>query len=148
MKKILISLMIGISITSMAGCSSDEMKSAIKNNTTIVEQNNIIDDFILKQRSNDMETLVDYINGKITLNNMKEHFTVFGPYWVKNYKDLKNITEEQEQFCIDYIDFCDGMVNYYPSDEPLSEVIDKLISIYDSQGYTSDRVVQWEKENK
>lgn len=148
MKKMLIGLLVGISIMSMAGCTSNEMKSHIENNTTIVEENNVIDDFILEQRSDDMETMVNYINGKITLNDMKDHFTVFSPYWVKEYKEIKNITKEQKQFCIDYIDFCEGMINYYPSDEPLSDVMDKLTSIYDSCGYTSDKVVKWEEENK
>lgn len=148
MKKMLIGLLVGTSMLSMSGCTSSEIKSHIENNTTIVEENNIIDDFILEQRSDDMETLVNYINGKITLDDMKDHFTVFSPYWVKEYKEIKNITKEQKQFCIAYIDFCEGMINYYPSDEPLSDVMDKLTSIYDSCGYTSDKVVKWEAESK
>ena len=40
------------------------------------------------------------------------------------------------------------MINYYPSDEPFSDVLDKLTNIYDRYGYTSDKVVQWEEENK
>lgn len=148
MKKMLIGLLVGTSMLSMVGCTSNEIKSHIENDTTIVEENNIIDDFILEQRSDDMETMVNYINGNISLNDMKDHFTVFSPYWVKEYNDIKNITEDQKQFCINYIEFCEGMINYYPSDEPFSDVLDKLTNIYDSCGYTSDRVVQWEEENK
>ena len=148
MKKMLINLMIGISMITLVGCTSNEIKSHIENDTTIVEENNIIDDFILEQRSDDMETMVNYINGNISLNDMKDHFTVFSPYWVKEYNDIKNITEDQKQFCINYIEFCEGMINYYPSDEPIADIIDKLAGIYDTYGYTSDKVVQWEKENK
>ena len=91
MKKMLINLTIGISMITIVGCTSNEIKSHIENDTTIVEENNIIDDFILEQRSDDMETMVNYINGNISLNDMKDHFTVFSPYWVKEYNDIKNI---------------------------------------------------------
>ena len=148
MKKMLINLMIGISMITMVGCTSNEIKSHVENNTTIVEENNVIDDFILEQRSKDMETMIDFMSGKITLSDMKDHFTLYSPYWVNEYKEIKNITEDQKQFCINYIEFCEGMVNYYPSDEPFSDVMDKLTSIYDNQGYTSDKVVKWEEENK
>ena len=148
MKKMLINLMLGILMLTMVGCTSNEIKSHIENDTTIVEENNVIDDFILEQRSDDMETMVNYINGNISLNDMKDHFTVFSPYWVKEYKEIKNITEDQKQFCINYIEFCDGVINYYPQDEQFSDLMDKLTKVYDSNGYTSDRVAQWEKENK
>ena len=65
MKKMLINLMIGISVITMVGCTSNEIKSHIENDTTVVEENNVIDDFILEQRSEDMEILVNYINGNI-----------------------------------------------------------------------------------
>ena len=132
--------------------SIDEFKMFSIDDITLNDMNNvkpyIIDDFILEQRSDDMETMVNYINGNISLNDMKDHFTVFSPYWVKEYNDIKNITEDQKQFCINYIEFCEGMINYYPSDEPFSDVLDKLTNIYDRYGYTSDKVVQWEEENK
>lgn len=148
MKKMLINLMVGISMVAMVGCTSNEMKSHVENNTTIVEENNIIDDFILEQRHDDLGVMLDYMGGKITLNDMKDHFTLYSPYWVKEYKEIKNITEDQKQFCIEYIDFCDGIKNYYPQDEQFSDVMDKLTKIYDNNGYTSDKVVQWEEENK
>lgn len=148
MKKMLINLMVGISMVAMVGCTSNEMKSHVENNTTIVEENNVIDDFILEQRHDDLGVMLDYMGGKITLNDMKDHFTLYSPYWVKEYKEIKNITEDQKQFCIEYIDFCDGIKNYYPQDEQFSDVMDKLTKIYDNNGYTSDKVVQWEEENK
>lgn len=148
MKKMLINLMVGISMVTMVGCTSNEIKSHVENNTTIVEENNVIDDFILEQRHDDLGVMLDYMAGKITLNDMKDHFTTFSPYWVKEYKEIKNITEEQKQFCIDYIEFCDGIKNYYPQDEQFSDLMDKLTKIYDNNGYTSDRVAQWEEENK
>lgn len=148
MKKMLINLMVGISMVAMVGCTSNEMKSHVENNTTIVEENNVIDDFILEQRHDDLGVMLDYMGGKITLNDMKDHFTLYSPYWVKEYKEIKNITEDQKQFCIDYIDFCDGIKNYYPQDEQFSDVMDKLTKIYDNNGYTSDKVVQWEEDNK
>lgn len=148
MKKMLINLMVGISMITMVGCTSNEIKSHVENNTTIVEENNVIDDFILEQRHDDLGVMLDYMGGKITLNDMKDHFSLYSPYWVKEYKDIKNITEDQKQFCIDYIEFCDGIKNYYPQDEQFSDVMDKLTKIYDNNGYTSDKVVQWEEENK
>lgn len=148
MKKMLVNLMVGISMITMVGCTSNEIKSHVENNTTIVEENNVIDDFILEQRHDDLGIMLDYMGGKITLNDMKDHFTAFSPYWVKEYKEIKNITEDQKQFCIDYIDFCDGIINYYPQDEQFSDLMDKLTKVYDNHGYTSDRVVQWEEENK
>lgn len=148
MKKMLINLMVGISMITMVGCTSNEIKSHVENNTTIVEENNVIDDFILEQRNDDLGIMLDYMGGKITLNDMKDHFSLYSPYWVKEYKEIKNITEDQKQFCIDYIDFCDGIKNYYPQDEQFSDVMDKLTKIYDNNGYTSDRVVQWEEDNK
>ena len=148
MKKMLVNLMVGISMITMVGCTSNEIKSHVENNTTIVEENNVIDDFILEQRHDDLGIMLDYMGGKITLNDMKDHFTAFSPYWVKEYKEIKNITEDQKQFCIDYIDFCDGIINYYPQDEQFSDLMDKLVAVYDNNGYTSDRVVQWEEENK
>lgn len=148
MKKMLINLMVGISMVAMVGCTSNEMKSHVENNTTIVEENNTIDDFILEQRHDDLGVMIDYMGGRITLNDMKDHFTLYSPYWVKEYKEIKNITEDQKQFCIEYIDFCDGIKNYYPQDEQFSDVMDKLTKIYDNNGYTSDKVVQWEEENK
>lgn len=148
MKKMLVNLMVGISMVTMIGCTSNEIKSHVENNTTIVEENNVIDDFILEQRHDDLGVMLDYMSGKITLNDMKDHFTLFSPYWVKEYKEIKNITEDQKQFCIDYIEFCDGIMNYYPQDEPISDLMDKLTKIYDSNGYTSDKVAQWEEENK
>lgn len=148
MKKMLINLMVGISMVAMVGCTSNEMKSHVENNTTIVEENNVIDDFILEQRHDDLGIMLDYMGGKITLNDMKDHFSLYSPYWVKEYKEIKNITEDQKQFCIEYIDFCDGIKNYYPQDEQFSDVMDKLTKIYDNNGYTSDKVVQWEEENK
>lgn len=148
MKKMLINLMVGISMVAMVGCTSNEIKSHVENNTTIVEENNVIDDFILEQRHDDLGVMLDYMGGKITLNDMKDHFSLYSPYWVKEYKEIKNITEDQKQFCIDYIEFCDGIMNYYPQDEQFSDLMDKLTKIYDSNGYTSDRVVQWEEENK
>lgn len=148
MKKMLVNLMVGISMITMVGCTSNEIKSHVENNTTIVEENNVIDDFILEQRHDDLGIMLDYMGGKITLNDMKDHFTAFSPYWVKEYKEIKNITEDQKQFCIDYIEFCDGIINYYPQDEQFSDLMDKLVAVYDNNGYTSDRVVQWEEENK
>lgn len=148
MKKMLINLMVGISMITMVGCTSNEIKSHVENNTTIVEENNVIDDFILEQRHDDLGIMLDYMGGKITLNDMKDHFSLYSPYWVKEYKEIKNITEDQKQFCIDYIEFCDGIKNYYPQDEQFSDVMDKLTKIYDNNGYTSDRVVQWEEDNK
>lgn len=148
MKKMLINLMVGISMVAMVGCTSNEIKSHVENNTTIVEENNVIDDFILEQRHDDLGVMLDYMGGKINLNDMKDHFTAFSPYWVKEYKEIKNITEDQKQFCIDYIEFCDGIINYYPQDEQFSDLMDKLTKVYDNHGYTSDRVVQWEEENK
>ena len=148
MKKMLINLMVGISMITMVGCTSNEIKSHVENNTTIVEENNVIDDFILEQRHDDLGIMLDYMGGKITLNDMKDHFTAFSPYWVKEYKEIKNITQDQKQFCIDYIEFCDGIINYYPQDEQFSDLMDKLTKVYDNHGYTSDRVVQWEEENK
>lgn len=148
MKKMLINLMVGISMVAMVGCTSNEIKSHVENNTTIVEENNVIDDFILEQRHDDLGVMLDYMGGKINLNDMKDHFTAFSPYWVKEYKEIKNITEDQKQFCIDYIEFCDGIINYYPQDEQFSDLMDKLTKVYDNNGYTSDRVVQWEEENK
>lgn len=148
MKKMLINLMVGISMITMVGCTSNEMKSHVENNTTIVEENNVIDDFILEQRHDDLGVMIDYMGGRITLNDMKDHFTLYSPYWVKEYKEIKNITEDQKQFCIEYIDFCDGIKNYYPQDEQFSDVMDKLTKIYDNNGYTSDKVVPWEEENK
>lgn len=148
MKKMLINLMVGISMITMVGCTSNEIKSHVENNTTIVEENNVIDDFILEQRHDDLGVMLDYMGGKINLNDMKDHFTAFSPYWVKEYKEIKNITEDQKQFCIDYIEFCDGIINYYPQDEQFSDLMDKLTKVYDNHGYTSDRVVQWEEENK
>lgn len=148
MKKMLVNLMVGISMITMVGCTSNEIKSHVENNTTIVEENNVIDDFILEQRHDDLGIMLDYMGGKITLNDMKDHFTAFSPYWVKEYKEIKNITEDQKQFCIDYIEFCDGIINYYPQDEQFSDLMDKLTKVYDNHGYTSDRVVQWEEENK
>lgn len=148
MKKMLINLMVGISMITMVGCTSNEIKSHVENNTTIVEENNVIDDFILEQRHDDLGVMLDYMGGKITLNDMKDHFSLYSPYWVKEYKEIKNITEDQKQFCIDYIEFCDGIMNYYPQDEQFSDLMDKLTKIYDSNGYTSDKVVQWEEENK
>lgn len=148
MKKMLINLMVGISMVTMVGCTSNEIKSHVENNTTIVEENNVIDDFILEQRHDDLGVMLDYMGGKITLNDMKDHFTLYSPYWVKEYKEIKNITEDQKQFCIDYIEFCDGIMNYYPQDEQFSDLMDKLTKIYDSNGYTSDKVAQWEEENK
>ena len=148
MKRMLINLMVGISLIAMVGCTSNEMKSHVENNTTIVEANNVIDDFILEQRHDDLGVMLDYMGGKISLNDMKDHFTRLSPYWVKEYKEIKNITEDQKQFCIAYIDFCDGIINYYPQDEQFSDLMDKLIAVYDNHGYTSDRVVQWEEENK
>lgn len=148
MKKMLINLMVGISMVAMVGCTSNEMKSHVENNTTIVEENNTIDDFILEQRHDDLGVMIDYMGGRITLNDMKDHFTLYSPYWVKEYKEIKNITEDQKQFCIEYIDFCDGIKNYYPQDEQFSDVMDKLTKIYDNNGYTSDKVVQWEEDNK
>ena len=148
MKKILITLMVGLALAGMVGCSSNEIKSYIENDTTIVEENNVVDDFILEQRHEDLGVMLDYMSGEITLNDMKDHFTVFSPYWVKEYKGIKNITEDQKQFCIDYIDFCDGIMNYYPQDEQFSDLMDKLTKVYDNSGYTSDRVAQWEEENK
>lgn len=148
MKKMLINLMVGISMVAMVGCTSNEMKSHVENNTTIVEENNVIDDFILEQRHDDLGVMIDYMGGRITLNDMKDHFTLYSPYWVKEYKEIKNITEDQKHFCIEYIDFCDGIKNYYPQDEQFSDVMDKLTKIYDNNGYTSDKVVQWEEENK
>lgn len=148
MKKMLINLMVGISMVTMVGCTSNEIKSHVENNTTIVEENNVIDDFILEQRHDDLGIMLDYMGGKITLNDMKDHFSLYSPYWVKEYKEIKNITEDQKQFCIDYIEFCDGIMNYYPQDEQFSDLMDKLTKIYDSNGYTSDKVAQWEEENK
>ena len=148
MKKMLINLMVGISMVTMVGCTSNEIKSHVENNTTIVEENNVIDDFILEQRHDDLGVMLDYMGGKITLNDMKDHFTLYSPYWVKEYKEIKNITEEQKQFCMDYIEFCDGIMNYYPQDEQFSDLMDKLTKIYDNNGYTSDRVVKWEEDNK
>lgn len=148
MKKMLINLMVGISMITMVGCTSNEIKSHVENNTTIVEENNVIDDFILEQRHDDLGIMLDYMGGKITLNDMKDHFSLYSPYWVKEYKEIKNITEDQKQFCIDYIEFCDGIMNYYPQDEQFSDLMDKLTKIYDSNGYTSDKVAQWEEENK
>lgn len=148
MKKMLINLMVGISMVAMVGCTSNEIKSHVENNTTIVEENNVIDDFILEQRHDDLGIMLDYMGGKITLNDMKDHFSLYSPYWVKEYKEIKNITEDQKQFCIDYIEFCDGIMNYYPQDEQFSDLMDKLTKIYDSNGYTSDKVAQWEEENK
>lgn len=148
MKKMLVNLMVGISMITMVGCTSNEIKSHVENNTTIVEENNVIDDFILEQRHDDLGVMLDYMGGKINLNDMKDHFTAFSPYWVKEYKEIKNITEDQKQFCIDYIEFCDGIINYYPQDEQFSDLMDKLTKVYDNHGYTSDRVVQWEEENK
>lgn len=148
MKKMLVNLMVGISMITMVGCTSNEIKSHVENNTTIVEENNVIDDFILEQRHDDLGIMLDYMGGKINLNDMKDHFTAFSPYWVKEYKEIKNITEDQKQFCIDYIEFCDGIINYYPQDEQFSDLMDKLTKVYDNHGYTSDRVVQWEEENK
>ena len=148
MKKMLVNLMVGISMITMVGCTSNEIKSHVENNTTIVEENNVIDDFILEQRHDDLGIMLDYMGGKITLNDMKDHFTAFSPYWVKEYKEIKNITQDQKQFCIDYIEFCDGIINYYPQDEQFSDLMDKLTKVYDNHGYTSDRVVQWEEENK
>lgn len=148
MKKMLINLMVGISMVTMVGCTSNEIKSHVENNTTIVEENNVIDDFILEQRHDDLGVMLDYMGGKITLNDMKDHFSLYSPYWVKEYKEIKNITEDQKQFCIDYIEFCDGIMNYYPQDEQFSDLMDKLTKIYDNNGYTSDKVAQWEEENK
>lgn len=148
MKKMLISLMVGISMVAMVGCSSNEMKSHIENDTNIVEENDVIDDIILNQRYTDLGVVLDYMEGKIDLKKMKDNFGMFSNYSLIHYEDYKNITEEQRQFCLDYIDFCEWSKYYYPSDTPISEFMDKLVKIYNDNGYTGDRAVEWEEENK
>lgn len=261
MKKMLVNLMVGISMITMIGCTSNEIKSHVENNTTIVEENEAVDNLIYKQREKDTKVaneymwdeielheidnyfkgvressiynykvfgelteqqktfcldyidLIDsitkdsmiiskdpegfydslndfyndhgyringglntndstklddgdkfileqrgfdefvidqYINGDISLQSFKEHFNSEHAYLIYNYTEFTSIfnTSNQKQFCIDYIEFCDGIINYYPQDEPVSDLIDKLTKIYDSNGYTSDRVIKWEGENK
>lgn len=262
MKKMLINLMVGISMVAMVGCTSNEIKSHVENNTTIVEENEEVDNLIYKQREKDTKIaneymwdevglheidnyfkdvressiynykvfgelteqqkafcldyidLIDsivkdsfiisndpegfynslndfynehgyringglntndkteldygdkyileqrgfdefvinkYINGDISLQSFKEHFNYEGgAYTIYNYTEFTAIfhTSNQKQFCIDYIEFCDGIINYYPQDEPISDLMDKLAKVYDNNGYTSDKTIKWEGENK
>lgn len=263
MKKMFISLMVGISMVAMVGCSSNEIKSHIENDTTIVEENEMVDNLIMEQRekdtkianeymwdeiglheidnyfkevkdssiynyevfkelteqqkqfcldyidlidsivkdsfiiSNDPEGFYDslndfynehgyrvngglntndktklsdgdkyileqrgfddytfnqYINGEITLQEMKEHFDEVHSYPIFHYNEsgwnTMFTSSNQKQFCLDYIDFCEGIINYYPQDEPMDDLKNKLFKIYDDYGYTSDKVIEWEKENK
>lgn len=261
MKKMLVNLMVGISMITMVGCTGNEIKSHVENNTTIVEENEAVDNLIYKQRekdtkianeymwdeiglheidnyfkevkdssiynyevfkelteqqkqfcldyidlidsivkdsfiiSNDPEGFYDslndfynehgyrvngglntndktklddgdkhileqrgfdefvinqYINGDISLQSFKEHFTYDHAYVIYNYTEFYAIfsTDNQKQFCIDYIEFCEGIVNYYPQDEPISDLVNKLVKIYDDHGYTSDKTIKWEEENK
>jgi hypothetical protein len=261
MKKTLISLLVGISMVAMVGCTSNEIKSHVENNTTIVEENGEVDNLIYKQRekdtkianaymwdeiglseidnyfkdikdssiynyevfgelteqqkdfcldyidlidsivkdsmiiSNDPEEFYNslndfynehgyringglntnnntkpddgdifileqrgfdeyvinqYINGEISLESFKKHFSCEAAYPFYNYTEFTCFfsNSNQKSFCEAYTEFCEGMINYYPQDEPIADVIDKLAVVYDTYGYTSDKVIQWEEENK
>lgn len=261
MKKMLINLMVGISMVAMVGCTSNEMKSHVENNTTIVEENEEVDNLIYKQREKDTKIANEYMWDEVGLHEIDNYFKEVKDSSIYNYEVFKELTEQQKQFCLDYIDlidsivkdsfiisndpegfydslndfynehgyrvngglntndntklddgdkfileqrgfdeyvikqyinneislesfkkhfsceaaytiynyteftcffsnsnqkafceayieFCDGMINYYPQDEPISDVVDKLADLYDTYGYTSDRTIQWEEENK
>lgn len=261
MKKMLINLMVGISMITMVGCTSNEIKSHVENNTTIVEENEEVDNLIYKQRekdtkianeymwdevdlyeidnyfkdvressiynykvfgelteqqkafcldyidlidsiikdsmiiSNDPEgfynslndfynehgyringglntndhtklddgdkfileqrgfdeyVIKQYSNGDISLQSFKQHFSYEPAYVFYNYTEFNSIfsNSNQKAFCEDYIEFCDGIINYYPQDEPISDLVIKLSKVYDDHGYTSDKTIKWEEENK
>lgn len=154
MKKMLLGLLVGISLIGMAGCTNNEMKSHVENNTTIAEENDYTkldygDKFILEQRGFDEYVIKQYSNGDISLQSFKQHFSYEPAYVFYNYTEFTSIfsNSNQKAFCEDYIDFCEGMINYYPQDEPISDVVDKLSKVYDDHGYTSDKTIKW-RENK
>lgn len=261
MKKMLINLMVGISMVTMVGCTSNEIKSHVENNTTIVEENKAVDNLIYKQRENDTKVanefmwdeiglheidnyfkdvressvynyevfgelteqqkdfcldyidLIDsiikdsmviskdpeefynslndfyndhgyringglntndhtkpdegdkfileqrgfdefvinqYINGEISLESFKKHFSCEAAYPFYNYTEFTCFfsNSNQKAFCEAYVEFCEGIINYYPQDEPISDLVAKLSKVYDDYGYTSDKTIQWEGENK
>lgn len=122
MKKMLISLMVGISMTVMVGCNEKQVDDVIDRIPTIEENattqrlddevyNYILEDFQVFRRFERTES-IEELEADITI--LREHFRnrLNADGMADLYKNVDGLTSDQKEFFKEYYKFCEEMSKF------------------------------------